>query len=91
MRKLNDLDKRNLSTGLNAAIWPFLLFGPISFHTGIIASGVCVLAAAGVVIFRDHTRYIGCDWYNRLLLFLPGIAYCGLAIILHAVFGEWTR
>lgn len=87
MRKIlsSPLDKRNCAAGLNAAIWPFLLFSPIGFWAGVYAGLACVILTAAVIIIRDHRRYIGCDWWNRLLLFLPGIVYWTLAIVLHLI------
>ena len=41
--KLNQMDKRNLSVGLNATVWPYLLFSPLGFLTGFTASAICVL------------------------------------------------
>lgn len=87
MRNQNHLDKRNTAAGLNAAIWPFLLLGPVGFWVGIAAGVACVLLTAVILILRDRKRYIGCDWYNRLQLFLPGVAYWSVAIALHLIFG----
>lgn len=85
--KLNKIDRQNLSAGMNAAIWPFLLFSPMGFKTGIIASGGCVFLVAFLLFLYNRTRYVGCDWRSHLLTLAPGLAYWTLATALHLIFG----
>ena len=85
--KLNNIDKRNLSAGLNAAVWPYLLFSPMGFRAGIAASGVCVLLTAAVLFIRNRKQYVGCDWRSHLLTFVYGLTYWALATALHLIFG----
>lgn len=87
MRKMNQFDKRNISAGLNAAIWPFLLMSPAGFGAGIAASAACVAVTATVILLHDRKQYAGVDWRSRALLFIPGAAYWTLAIVLHQLFG----
>lgn len=85
--KLNQLDKRNLSVGLNAAVWPYLLFSPLGFSAGFTASVFCVILVYAVISLRDCRRYVGCDWRSYLLLPLPGLVYWTIAIVLNELFG----
>ncbi|WP_304721260.1 hypothetical protein [uncultured Alistipes sp.] len=85
--KLNQLDKRNLSVGLNAAVWPYLLFSPLGFLAGLTASVFCVILVYVVISLRDYRRYVGCDWRSYLLLPLPGLVYWTIAIALNELFG----
>lgn len=85
--KLNQMDKRNLSAGLNAAVWPYLLFSPMGFRAGFLASGLCVALVYAVGTVRDRRRYVGCDWRSSLLLPLPGLVYWTIAIALNEIFG----
>lgn len=85
--KLNKIDRQNLSAGMNAVVWPFLLFSPMGFRAGIAVSGFCVLVTATVLFIRNRKRYVGCDWRSHLLTFVPGLAYWTLATALHLIFG----
>lgn len=85
--KLNKIDRRNLSAGMNAAVWSYLLFSPMGIKTGIAASGVCVLLVAIILFFYNRTRYVGCDWRSHLLALAPGLAYWTLATALNLIFG----
>ncbi len=85
--KLNQMDKRNLSVGLNAAVWPYLFFSPLGFYVGLIASILCVVLVYAVISIRDYRRYVGCDWRSYLLLPLPGLVYWTIAIALNELFG----
>ena len=85
--KLNQVDKRNLSAGLNAAVWPYLLFSPMGFRAGFLASAISVVLVYTVISVRDCKRYIGCDWRSSLLLVLPGLIYWTIAISLNQFFG----
>lgn len=85
--KLNQMDKRNLSVGLNATVWPYLLFSPLGFLSGFTASVTCVLLVYIVISIRDYRRYVGCDWQSYLLLPLPGLVYWTIAIVLNKLFG----
>ncbi len=85
--ELNRTDKRNLSAGLNAAVWPHLFFSPLGFRAGLIASALCVMLVYAVISVRDHRRYVGCDWRSHLLLPLPGLVYWTIAVELNYFFG----
>lgn len=85
--KLNQMDKRNLSAGLNAVVWPYLLFSPMGFLAGLVASAICVVLVYAAIAVRDHKRYVGCDWRSYLLLPLPGLVYWTIAIALNLIFG----
>lgn len=85
--KLNQMDKRNLSVGLNSAVWPYLLFSPLGFWVSFLASCICVLLVYIVISIRDNIRYVGCDWRSYLLLPLPGLVYWTIAIELNYFFG----
>ena len=85
--KLNQMDKRNLSAGLNAAVWPYMLFSPMGFRAGFLASVLCVMLVFAVIVLRDRKRHIGCDWRSYLLLPLPGLVYWAIAIVLNLIFG----
>lgn len=84
--KLNKIDRRNLTAGLNAVVWPYLLVSPLGFLTGIIASACCVLVVGTILFFRDRNRYAGCELRSYLLLFLPGLVYWSLAILFNRLF-----
>lgn len=84
--KLNQLDKHNLSVGLNATVWPYLLFSPLGFRAGLIASALCVMLVYAVISLRNRRRYVGCDWRSYLLLPLPGLVYWTIAIALNELF-----
>lgn len=84
--KLNKIDKQNLSAGMNAVVWPFLLASPMGFRAGIAASGCCVLLTAAILFVRNRKRYVGCDWRSHLLTLAPGLAYWTLATALHLIF-----
>lgn len=81
--KLNKIDRNNLMAGMNAVVWPFLLFCPLGFRAGIAASGACVAITATVLFIRNRRRYVGCDLRSHLMTFVPGLAYWTLAIGLH--------
>lgn len=84
--KLNKIDKQNLMAGMNAVVWPLLLFSPLGFRTGIIASVGC----AGVttsVLFLLNRRHVGCDLRSHLMTLAPGLACWTLATTLHLIFG----
>lgn len=83
---LNKLDKRNLAAGLNAVVWPALVFSPLGFRAGFAASAACLLTAAAVLFVRDRRRYAGCELRSYLLLFLPGAVYWTLATLLNRLF-----
>lgn len=85
-KKLNKIDKRNLSAGLNAVVWPYLLVSPLGFRTGIFVSALCVVLVGTVLFFHDRKRYVGCELRSYLRLFLPGIVYWSVAILLHHFF-----
>ena len=84
---MNQMDKRNLSIGLNAAVWPYLLFSPLGLRAGITASGICVVLIALAIFIHDHRRFVGCDLYSHMLILLPGPVYWTLAIVLDHIFG----
>lgn len=84
--KLNKIDRKNLMAGMNAVVWPFLLFSPLGFRAGIAASGTCVVVTATVLFIRNRRRYVGCDLRSHLLALVPGLAYLTLAIGLHLLF-----
>lgn len=85
--KLNQMDKRNLSVGLNTAVWSYLFFSPLGFYAGLIASALCVMLVYAAISIRDNRRYVGCDWRSYLLLPLPGLVYWTIAIVLNELFG----
>lgn len=84
---MNKIDKRNLSMGMNAAVWPYLLFSPMGVKAGIAASGACVLLTATILFIRNRKRYVGCDWRSHLSVLAPGLAYWTLAATLNLIFG----
>lgn len=85
--KLNQMDKRNLSTGLNVAVWPYLIFSPLGFRVGLAASALCVMLVYTVIYLRNDRRHVGCDWRSNLLFPLPGVVYWTIAIALNKLFG----
>lgn len=84
---MNKIDRCNLLAGMNAFIWPFLLFSPAGFRAGIAASMACVVVTAAIRFFRNRRRYVGCDLRNHLMTLVPGLAYATLATGLHLLFG----
>ena len=85
--KLNQMDKRNLSVGLNSAVWPYLLFSPLGFWASFLASCICVLLIYLVISIWDNIRYVGCDWRSYLLILLHGLVYWTIAIVQNKLFG----